>query len=138
MRRSRLRRLIRFRWPLTENGTVTLILLLAALAFMGWVAGSNWGCTGLRTGRALSPEDVAAVVAGVAEVQQNEAGGDIVNQQFDQWGPRLDAMSRFVEALRKWSIWLVLGVPFAAYVAPKIGWLVVQRCIGKVNGKKLS
>ena len=111
---------------------VVWAIAILALAIALWMAG---GCA--ASGRALSPEDVAAVVAGVANVQQNEteAGRDVITQAYDQWAPRLDAMRRFVDALRRWSIWLILGIPAVTYIGPKILWIIVQRAVRNMNNK---
>jgi len=110
-------------------------LVVFALTVLVLVIWSTCGCA--ASGRTLSPDDIAAVVAGVANVQQQEttAGRDAITQTFDQWGPRFDAMSRFVDTLRKWSAWLIIGIPLVTYILPKILWIIVQRYV-RSNDRK--
>ena len=62
---------------------------------------------------------------------QNARDIEQVQQTFDQWGPRIDAATRLVSELKGWSWVLILGIPFACYIGPKIMWLLVQRAIRK-------
>ena len=128
-----LRRVARLwcRLSLEVRGFLIWVAALLALGGLLWLTGCK------ASGRALSPEDIAAVVAGVANVQQNEtdAGRDVISQAYDQWAPRLDAMRRFVDALRRWSIWLILGIPAVTYIGPKILWIIVQRAVRNMNNK---
>ena len=135
----RIVRWIRHHWfslSLEVRGFLIWVIVLLLLAIALWAT----GCTGMRDGRVLSPDDIAAVVAGVANIEQNEteAGRDVITQAYDQWAPRLDAMRRFVDALRRWSIWLILGIPAATYILPKIVWVLVQRYVVKRNSKETT
>ena len=97
-------------------------------------AGAVWlftlaGCKGMI--QATPAVDVA--VASTDTHQSADAGGDVVitSKVYDEWAPRIDAATRFVDALKKWSVWLVLSIPLATYILPKLVWRGIQQLTAK-------
>jgi hypothetical protein len=94
------------------------------------------GCGAIPIKVELAPQIEAEVDVLSQEDSSSQAataGGnvEISRQRYDQWAPRIDAATRFVDQLKKWSVWLILGIPLATYVVPKLVWLGVQRVAGK-------
>lgn len=122
-------------------------LLLAFLASVCCVTWLLWGTVGCGPIRVVVEPDVAIASqeqeTSTEQEQRVTTGGDATvtnettttNQQFDQWAPRIDALTRFVEGLKEWSVWLILGIPLASYILPKLVWkLVARQCSKKETG----
>ena len=118
-----------------------VLWLLAAVwavhfgAMAGLIAGLA-GCGAIPVKVELAPQvdaEVDILSQEDSSSQQASAGGnvEISRQQYDQWAPRIDAATRFVDQLKKWSVWLILGIPLGTYIIPKLVWHGVQRMTGK-------